>query len=246
MSTAQEIALLSACIFAVAVLYSSVGHGGGSGYLAAMALLGLVPAVMKPTALILNIFVASIATVRFGRTGCFSWRMFWPFAMASVPLAFIGGVVHLPGSLYQRVVGIVLLFAAIQLAAHKQPRTAVAGAVPITPALACGGGIGLLSGLTGVGGGIFLSPLLLLARWAEPKQQAGVTAPFVLVNSIAGIAGHVASVRSLPAAVGYLVLAGALGGVIGSSLGSRRLANETLRYLVAAVLVIASAKLLFA
>ena len=246
MSTTQEITLLSVCIFAVALLYSSVGHGGGSGYLAAMALLGLAPKVMKPTALILNIFVATIATVRFGRAGCFSWRMFWPFAVASIPLAFLGGAVPLPGSIYKRVVGIVLLFAAVQLARRRQTRTVVAEGVPIAPALACGSGIGLLSGLTGVGGGIFLSPLLLLAGWAEPKQQAGVTAPFVLVNSIAGIGGHLASVGFLPDAVGYLVLAGAVGGTIGSGLGSRRLASQTLRYLLAVVLVIASAKFLFA
>lgn len=246
MGTTHGIIPLSVCIFAVAVFYSSVGHGGASGYLAAMALWGLAPKVIRPTALLLNIFVATIATVRFRRAGCFSWRMFWPFAVASVPFAFLGGAVSLPGSIYKRVVGIVLLFAALQLAGRKQTQSAVANRIPIAPALACGSAIGLLSGLTGVGGGILLSPLLLLVGWAEPKQQAGAAAPFVLVNSIAGIGGHLASVGLLPGAVGYLALAGALGGVIGSGLGSRRLRNQTLRYLLALVLVSASAKFLFA
>jgi uncharacterized membrane protein YfcA len=246
MGVPHDIIVLSGCIFAVALLYSSVGHGGASGYLAVMALWGLAPKDMRPTALLLNICVAAIAAVRFARAGCFSWRMFWPFAAASIPFAFLGGALSLPASIYRAVVGAVLLFAAFQLAWRKQTQDAVTAGIPIAPALACGSVIGLLSGLTGIGGGIFLGPLLVLMGWAGPRQQAGVVAPFVLVNSIAGIGGDLANVGFLPGAAGYLVPAGALGGIIGSSLGSRRLAGQTLRYLLAAVLVIASAKFVFA
>src|SRR6185503_13842233 len=145
--------LIAALIFIVAVLYSTVGHAGASGYLAAMALFGVAPAVMKPTALTLNIIVAIVGTIRFYRAGFFSWRIFWPFAIASIPAAFVGGWLTLPASIW-------------------------------------GAAIGLLSGLTGVGGGIFLSPLLLVMGWAKTKETSGVSVTFILVNSIAGIIGH--------------------------------------------------------
>ena len=158
----SEILMLTAAILVMALLYSSVGHGGGSGYLAAMALLGIAPEVMRPAALVLNILVASIATVQFYRAGYFSWRTFWPFAVASVPLAFVGGMVHLPTSLYKQLVGLVLLFAAYRLWLHASEESAAAPRLPPVPVgLLTGAGLGLLSGLTDVGGGIFLSPLLL-------------------------------------------------------------------------------------
>ncbi len=234
---------LAILIFAMGMLYSTVGHAGASGYLAAMALFGLAPDVMKPTALLLNILVASIAAVQFHRAGYFSWNIFWPFAVSSIPFAFIGGALSLPGSFYKQVVGIILLFAAYRLFQSRQSAvTDPVKPVPVLWAVLSGAGIGLLSGAVGVGGGIFLSPLLLFMGWAKTKQTAGVSAAFILVNSIAGIAGHLAGVKSLPDAIYPLAFAAILGGVIGSRLGSRGFANSTLYALLAAVLVIAGIK----
>ncbi len=215
---------LAGLIFVTAILYSSVGHAGASGYLAAMAFLNVPTDEMKPTALLLNVAVGTIATIRFARAGCFSWRIFWPFAVTSIPFSFLGGAVHLPNHYYRAAVGAILMFAAVRLflSAMKrdQPKTMRA---PILVALTAGAAIGLLSGLTGTGGGIFLSPLLLLAHWAEVRECAGVSAAFVLINSIAGLAGNLASVNHLPEQLSYLVIAAVCGGIIGSELGSRHL-----------------------
>lgn len=238
-----DIILLSSLIFIAALLYSSVGHGGASGYLAAMALFGLAPAVMKPTALSLNVFVAGIAAIQFYRAKCFSWSVLLPFVITSIPFAFLGGALSLPNPFYRKIVGLVLLFAAFQLFRYTQRATAVAlKPIPIFPAILLGAGIGLLSGLTGVGGGIFLSPLLLFMGWADARQTAGVSAAFILVNSAAGIMGHVASVKSLPDSIPFLIAAAVFGGLIGSGFGSRRFSNIGLRRLLAVVLVIAAAK----
>ena len=239
-----HLALLALLVFAAAALYSMVGHGGASAYLAAMALFGLAPEVMKPTALVLNILVSAIATVQFARAGRFSWRTFWPFALAAVPLAFVGGAIMLPAPLYRRIVGVVLVYAALRL--WQRAGAAPGGtlrAVPKAVALPLGAGMGFLSGLTGVGGGIFLSPVLVLARWADVRTTAGVSAAFILVNSIAGLLGRVSSVRALPPGLPVLALAAVAGGLIGSTLGSRRLPSPTLRRLLAAVLAIAAWKL---
>jgi len=242
----DDIILISVLIFAAGLLYSSVGHAGASGYLAAMALFGLAPDVMKPTALVLNILVAFIAAVQFRRAGYFSWRIFWPFAVSSIPFAFIGGALSLPGSVYKQVLGLILLFAAYRLFQyrHSEVKDAVKS-VPVLWAVLLGAGIGLLSGAVGVGGGIFLSPVLLFMGWAKTKQTAGVSAAFILVNSIAGISGHLASVKFLPEAVYLWAIAAVLGGIIGSNLGSRQFVNATLYRLLAVVLVIAGTKLMF-
>jgi uncharacterized membrane protein YfcA len=244
MLTTEDIAL-AAAIFVMASLYSSVGHAGASGYLAAMALAGLAPAVMKPTALTLNILVALIAATRFYRAGYFSWRVFLPFALSSIPFAFIGGALQLPGSVYQKLVGLALLFAAFRLWMHATARAdAEARPVPLPAAVALGAGIGLLSGITGVGGGIFLSPILLLACWAETRQASGVAAAFILVNSVAGLAGHLASVRMVPDSIYLWGAAAVAGGLVGTELGRRRLATVTLRRVLSAVLVVAGLKML--
>ena len=239
-------ALLCLLIFAAALLYSSVGHAGASGYIAAMALFGVAPAVMKPTALVLNVLVATIATVQFYRAGCFSFTLFWPFAVASMPLAFLGGAMTLPGSFYKPVVGVVLLFAAYRLL--RVPREVVAKPgtkpVPLPSALVSGAGIGLLSGLTGTGGGIFLSPLLLFMGWSETRESAGVSAAFILVNSIAGLAGLLTGLADLPRAMPLWAAAAVVGGFLGSGLGSLYLGSPMLRRLLATVLVIAGAKLI--
>ena len=229
------------CIFGAALLYSSVGHGGGSGYLAAMALFGVAPATMRPAALVLNVFVATIGTIRFYRAGRFSWSMFWPFALASVPMAFLGGSLTLPGRAYKIAVGVVLLVAAVRLV--WKPVADTTRPIPTDLAILSGAGIGLLSGLTGTGGGIFLTPLLLLTGWAETKQAAGVSVAFILVNSIAGMIGLMTKPVELPPTLPYWIVAAVVGGLIGSEFGSKRLANPTMRRLLAVVLVIAGVKL---
>lgn len=242
----SEILILTVAILVMALLYSSVGHGGGSGYLAALALVGVAPEVMRPTALVLNILVAGIATVQFYRAGYFSWRTFWPFAVTSIPLAFVGGMVTLPTTVYKPLVGLVLLFAAYRLWLKAREHASDSAQMPSLPvAASVGACIGLLSGLTGVGGGIFLSPLLLLMGWAEVRRTAAVSAAFVLANSIAGLAGNISSVGRLPNAIFAWGVAAVVGGVIGSELGRRRFATLTLRRLLAVVLVIAGLKLIF-
>lgn len=245
MLSGPELFTLAALIFAAATLYSMVGHAGASGYLAAMALYGIAPAAMKPAALVLNVLVAAIGTVQFARAGRFSWRTFWPFALASIPLAYLGGGIALPATSYRRLVGAVLVYAAVRLWLRARATSEPAvRAAPRTLALPLGGAIGLLSGLTGVGGGIFLSPLLLLARWADVRTTSGVAVAFILVNSVAGLLGHIASVKDLPPGLPVLAVAAGAGGLLGSTLGARRLPNPALRRLLAAVLVVAAWKLI--
>ena len=244
---------MAVLIFVAALLYSSVGHAGASGYLAVMGLYGLPQSVMRPAALVLNVFVASIGTYRFWRAGHLQWRLLWPFAALSVPFAFLGGRMRLSDPVYQRVLGIVLLLAAVNLVWQTLPsRRANVGATkppPIPVALLVGAGLGLLAGLTGVGGGIFISPLLILARWADPKKTAGLSVAFILVNSLAGLAGQIHSgqfrpFQTLPYEFLYWAAAAVMGGLIGSYLGARKLGNNPLRCLLALVLVIAGVKML--
>jgi uncharacterized membrane protein YfcA len=242
----EQTTTLPILILLAAILYSSVGHAGASGYLAAMGLWGVPPDVMKPTALCLNVIVATIGSIQFGRAGHFAWNIFWPFAITSVPMAFVGGAIRLPYSYYKAVVGVVLLFAAVRLVWSAQKGgEGETRPIPTLAALLAGAGIGLLAGLTGVGGGIFLSPLLLLANWATVRQTAGVSVAFILVNSLAGLAGNFAGVRYLPPEIPYLAIAAASGGLIGSYLGSRRAPPIVLRYLLALVLVLAGCKMIF-
>ena len=240
-----ETILLTILIFTAALLYASVGHGGASGYLAAMALFNLAPDVMKPTALVLNLFVASVGTIRYAQAGCFSWHIFWPFAVLSIPFAFVGGMLKLPVTTYKIILGLVLLFAAWRLAVRQSAHAPPAQKPILLPAaLTLGAAIGLLSGLTGVGGGVFLSPLLLLLGWAKVRKTAGVSAAFILVNSAAGLLGHLESVKSLPGQILWWAPAALLGGILGAELGSRRLTPLTMRRMLAAVLVVAGLKML--
>lgn len=235
--------LIILAVFAVAVLYSSVGHGGASGYLAVMAFFAVQPEVTRPTALVLNLFVASIGTVQFYRAGFFSWRIFLPFAIASVPMAFVGGMIQLPTEVYRIVLGVVLLLAAIRLAINLKGDDEVKQA-PIVACLVIGAAIGLLSGMVGVGGGIFLTPVLLLMRWAETRVAAGVSVLFILVNSIAGLAGNYKQVLLLPPDVWVWIATAVIGGVVGSTLGSKKFDSITLRRVLAVVLLFAGVKLI--
>jgi hypothetical protein len=241
--------LLGLLFFAAAALYSSVGHGGGSGYLAAMALMGMPPAMMRPTALVMNVGVASISLYKFARSGGFSWRLFLPYALTSMPMAFVGGRIQLPVSWFGVLIGMVLLFSASRLVIETLPRSeharAVRGPPPTWVALVVGALIGLLAGVTGVGGGIFLSPLILLMGWGTVRDSAAPTAAFILVNSISGLLGLWTRHPTLPDALPYWVAGVLVGGLIGASLGSRRLGNVGLRRALAVVLLIAGAKMVF-
>lgn len=240
----QQLLLLTAGVLAVAFLYSSVGHAGASGYIAVMSLLGLAPSVIKPTALILNIIVASIASVQFYRAGHFSWKLFWPFALLAIPFAFVGGYLHLPTHAFQMLVGIVLLLSALRFLVTSQPDEV--SSLPDKPAaLAIGAGLGLLSGLTGTGGGIFLTPLLLIKRWAKVKTAAAISAAFILSNSIAGLLGNITGTRNIPSVAIPLGIAAVVGGFAGSYLGSNRLPQTAIKRLLAVVLLIAGTKLIF-
>src|SRR5688572_30215347 len=237
--------LIIVAIFVVAILYSSVGHGGASGYLAVMAFWAVAPEVTRPTALVLNLFVASIATFQFWRAGHFSWKLFWPFAVTSIPFAFIGGMIKLPTNVYKFVLGMVLLFAAFRLEWKFASDTNEIGEPNLWTALTIGAVIGLLSGLVGVGGGIFLTPVLLLMHWSGAKTAAGNSALFIFVNSAAGLAGNYAQVSVLPANVWMWIGAAVVGGLIGSLLGARKFESITLRRVLAAVLLFAAVKLIF-
>ena len=238
-----QLSFLVLAIGIVAFLYSSVGHAGASGYIAVMTLFGLAPATIRPTALILNILVASIGAIQFWRAGHFAWRLFWPFALLSVPAAYLGGYLQLPVGILKTLLGIVLLFSAVRLLFRRGDPPDVHSPSP-PAAISVGGIIGFLSGLTGTGGGIFLTPTLLFFRWAHIRQAAAVSALFILVNSIAGLVGYFTATNSVPSL--GLVLGGAaiIGGIFGSHLGSRRFPVRTISLLLATVLVIAGTKLL--
>jgi uncharacterized membrane protein YfcA len=248
--TNADIALLALLIFAVTVLYSAVGQGGGSGYLAAMALFGLAPAAMKPAALALNLVVTALTTARYAQAGHFSWRLCWPFLASSVPLAFLGGALSLNASFYGPAVGVLLFFAAYRLFLER-PTASTGTPRPARLALAmlCGAAIGFVSGLTGIGGGILLGPLLLVMGWAEPRRAAATSSAFILVNSLAGLGGYLVTADWRPAASvlpAFAAWAGmaAAGGLIGAELGSRHLSNLALQRLLAVLLVVAGGKLM--
>jgi len=239
-----ELVALSAAVFVVALLYSSVGHAGASGYIAVLTLFGLGVEVIRPTALALNILVAAIGFIQWWRGGHFSWPLFWPFALLSVPAAFFGGWLHVPSHYLKILIGLVLWFSAWRLLQRGQdPVDIVRPSLPT--AVASGAGIGFLSGLTGTGGGIFLTPLMLFCRWAKVKEAAAVSSLFILANSSSGLAGYVESGRELPDFAWPLAIVVAVGGFIGSRLGSLHLPVRYVSVLLAVVLLIAGTKLVF-
>ena len=242
----SETLVIAILFFAAAMLYASVGHAGASAYLAVMGLFSFAPGVMKPTALALNILVAVVATVRFSRAGLFSWLLFWPFAVTSIPAAFLGGAMTLPTRWYHILVGVVLVYAALWMfRSALKPLGNATHPPPLWIALIAGLALGFLSGLTGVGGGIFLSPLLLYMGWAETRATSGVAAPFILVNSVAGLLGHFSSVSRLPANIPVWGAAVVIGGWIGATYGTKRAPPQVLRQLLSLVLMVAGVKLVF-
>lgn len=241
----SEALILTPLIFLAALLFSSVGHGGASAYLATFALVSMAPAEMRPAALCLNVLVASIGLYKFYRAHAFNWQLFWPIALTSVPAAFMGGQITLPNQTYKIVVGLCLIYAAYSIFVHANKQDDVMVKPVAKPVLlVLGAGLGFLAGLTGVGGGIFLSPILLYFGWAKTKVISGVAAAFILVNSLSGLLGFLSKSPILPAGLVYWALAAIAGGLIGAEYGSKRLANPTIRKLLALVLVFAGSKML--
>jgi uncharacterized membrane protein YfcA len=232
--------------FLAATLYSSVGHAGASAYLATMALMGFAPETMKPTALVLNMFVATITTLQFARVGAVSWRRLLPFVVGSIPAAYMAARLPVPPHLFKVLVGLVLCASAARLlwSARQTEDAAIDAKPPRAPiAIAVGGAIGALGGGTGTGGGIFLTPLLLFMRWSAGRTAAGISAAFILVNSLAGLLGNTASIAALPARMPLFVVAVVGGGLVGSTVGTQVFGHRALRLALALVLVIAASKL---
>lgn len=231
-----------AFIFVVAVVYASVGHGGASGYLAALSLLGYDPARMASSALILNLWVAGLAFLAFWRAGHFCWARSWPFLVASIPAAIFGGWLPVAQPTYHRLLAAVLCVAAFWLWVRPQESGVIREGPPRPVALSLGAGIGVVSGIVGVGGGIFLSPLLVLCRWAWPKQAAATSALFILLNSLGGLAGRFLAGRWEVGSMLPLLAAAFSGGWIGSHWGAHRASNPWLCRILGIVLAVAAVK----
>ena len=241
----DSIILFYILLFLVAFLYSSVGHGGASGYLALMALFSITPDVMKPTALLLNLFVSLTSFIQFYRGKHFNWKIFLPFAITSVPMAFVGGMISVDDYVYKKILGLLLIipivrflfFGNIKVEEIKKPNFILS--------LIIGAAIGFLSGLIGIGGGIILSPVLLLLKWADMKKTAAISAIFIFVNSLSGLAGQLQKGINFSTDMYAYVAVAFVGGLCGAYFGSLKLNQNFLKYLLAIVLIIASYKLLF-
>ena len=230
----------------IAFLYSSVGHGGASGYLAVMAMMGVAPAIMKPSALVMNLAVSLFSFIGFYRAGHFKFKLFLPFAIASVPLAYMGGTMTLSDSIYKKVLAVCILISIFRLIFQFHQNKEEIRPISTSAGLVSGGAIGLLSGMIGIGGGIVLSPLMLLMRWATLKQTAAVSALFIFVNSLSGLYGQLQKGGiQVSEHFQWAVAATIVGGLLGSYYGSQKFNVPTLRYLLALGLIIASAKLIF-
>lgn len=232
--------------FLIAVLYSSVGHAGASGYLAVMALLSFAPETIKPTSLVLNVVVAGIASWRYLRAGCFSGKVFWPLAAVALPLAFVGGRLELPPRAFAVVAGVFLIASALLMAwrAWRRPEEREPRAMPFMASLAVGAPIGFISGIIGVGGGIFLSPVLIQGRWAALRDVSGISALFILINSLSGLAGRVSAGLELHPFLPWWLMAVVIGGLLGSWLGVSRFGARAILIALFLVLMTAGVKLL--
>ncbi|MBU3821650.1 sulfite exporter TauE/SafE family protein [Flavobacteriaceae bacterium XHP0103] len=230
----------------VSFLYSSVGHGGASGYLALMALFSFAPETMKPTALLLNLFVAGISFYYYYKSGYFNKKLFLSFAITSIPLAFLGGTIELDATIYKKILAILLVFAILKMLNVFGKENGSIKQVKLWQGLLVGGVIGFFSGLIGIGGGIILTPIILLLHWGNMKEAAAVSALFIWVNSAAGLTGQLTSGITLEKESFLLVAIALIGGTLGGYFGSKKINNQNLRYILAFVLAIACFKLIFA
>ena len=236
--------LLVGAIFAAAALYSSVGHGGASAYIVLMALSGLAPEEIRPAALVLNILVAGVGAFRFVRAGRFDLGTFWPFAMTAIPAAYLAGRFDVPEAVYRPLLAIALGAAALRYLVWPQlDAIKTARSPPIVLALPVGAALGALAGLTGIGGGVYLSPLLVFAGWADAQKSTGIAACFIVANSLAGLAGRVSSLASLPSFLPWLVLAAGFGALLGTTLSLKRFEKKAVLRVLGAVLGIAAVAL---
>ena len=241
----ENIYLFLAILPIVSFLYSSVGHGGASGYLALMALFSFAPESMKPTALLLNLFVAGISFFYYYREGYFNKKLFLVFAFASVPLAFIGGTIEVDAPIYKKILALLLIFAILKMLHVFGKENDQTKETRLWQGLVVGGVIGFFSGLIGIGGGIILTPVILLLHWGNMKEAAAVSALFIWVNSAAGLTGQLSSGITIENESFLLVGIALIGGVLGGYYGSKKINNQNLRYILAFVLIIASVKLFF-
>lgn len=241
----MSVELFYVILFFVAFLYAAVGHGGASGYLALMALYGVAPEEMKPTALVLNLFVSLTSFIQYYRGGYFSKKLFIPIAAASIPLAFIGGMITVEENIYKRILGMLLLFPVIRFFFFKNVDDSELKSHNTAIAVITGGVVGLLSGMIGIGGGIILSPILLLLHWTNQKQTAAISAAFIFVNSIAGLGGMITQGISFTSNMLMFIIVAFTGGLLGAYLGSKKFNQNVLKYVLATVLLMASYKLLF-
>ena len=239
----ELIPFLAVSIFVVAMMYASVGHGGASGYLAVMALFSLAPEALKPTALLLNIVVAGVGAYLYLSAKQFSWQVFWPFVVTSIPASFMGGYFSLPPELYRPALGLVLFFAAWRLFVRKDTSDAEPQSPAIPLAMLVGAMLGFVSGLIGVGGGIFLSPLMILLSWARVREVSGIAALFILVNSVSGLLGHMSSLQHVPEYAPLLAGVALLGGLIGALCGSRHLPVKAILKAMSIMLFMAAGKM---
>lgn len=232
-------------VLSLAIIYASVGHGGASGYLALMALFSFSPELMRPSALVLNVFVSSIALFSFYRNGHFRFKLLVPFIVTSIPVAFLGGAITVDPKTYKIILSIFLLIAIARMVFQPKGSTKEIKDVNRYGAYVIGIFLGFFSGLIGIGGGIILSPIIILLKWGTVKQTAAVSAAFILVNSISGLLGQVSQGIQLAPEIGYMLFAAILGGSIGAYFGSFKVTDRILRYTLSVVLTFASIKLMF-
>jgi uncharacterized membrane protein YfcA len=241
----DSIYLFYGLLFVIAFLYASVGHGGASGYLALMAIFSISPQVMKPTALLLNLFVSAVSFIQFYRGGHFKWKIFLPLAIASVPMAFAGGLITIDGTIYKKILGLLLIIPIIRFLFFANIKVEEIKKSNIALSLLIGAGIGFLSGLIGIGGGIILSPVLLLLKWTDQKQTAAISALFIFVNSLSGLGGQVTKgIHFSPDMYAYVAIA-FVAGLCGAYFGSLKFKQTILKNTLGLVLALAAYKLLF-
>lgn len=238
--------IISAAVFVAAFLFALAGHTGASAYLAIFGLAGMTPDIIKPTVLSLNVVVGTVAVYKFSRAGHFSWRLIWPFILTSIPFSFLGGLISLPTPIYRILVGVVLVYAALRMLFDVPTKNGTPPDFPpIWLSMLLGAGIGFTGGLIGIGGGILLSPILLLTNWAGPQLTAGTIAVFVLVNSISGLLGHWSVSMQLPSQLPIWGVVALVGGWIGAEIGSRRLSANFLRRMLGLILLISGSRMFF-